>query len=239
MYTAFAVSSSAQTLTTIYDFCSQTGCADGGSPFGGLVQGSDGNFYGTASNWNLAGYGTVYKLTASGTFTVLHTFTDESDGAAPYAGLIQTTDGNFYGVTITGAPPHSNGGTVYKVTASGTLTPLHAFAGHPNDGCEPYGPLVQATDGNFYGTTNYGGTSNNCGIFGCGTVFKITTGGTVTILYSFCTQSGCLDGSSPQAGLVQGSDGNLYGATFYGGPNYGGPNGYGTVFKIDRKSTRL
>ncbi len=237
MCAAFAISSSAQTLTTIYDFCSQTGCADGGSPFGGLVQGSDGNFYGAASNWNLAGYGTVYKLTASGTFTVLHTFTDESDGAAPYAGLIQTTDGNFYGVTITGGDPHSNCGTVYKVTASGTLTTLHAFAGHPNDGCEPYGPLVQATDGNFYGTTNYGGTSNNCGIFGCGTVFKITTGGTVTILYSFCTQSGCLDGSSPQAGLVQGSDGNLYGATFYGGPNYGGPNGYGTVFKITTSGT--
>ena len=97
MCAAFAISSSAQTLTTIYDFCSQTGCADGGSPFGGLVQGSDGNFYGAASNWNLAGYGTVYKLTASGTFTVLHTFTDESDGAAPYAGLVKASDGNFYG----------------------------------------------------------------------------------------------------------------------------------------------
>ena len=198
-----------------------------------ILQGSDGNFYGTASNWNLAGYGTVYKLTASGTFTVLHTFTDESDGAAPYAGLIQTTDGNFYGVTITGGDPHSNCGTVYKVTASGTLTTLHAFAGHPNDGCEPYGPLVQATDGNFYGTTNYGGTSNNCGTFACGTVFKITTGGTETILHSFCTQSGCPDGSSPQAGLVQGSDGNLYGATFYNGV----ANGSGTVFKITTSGT--
>ena len=233
MYTAFAVSSSAQTLTTIYDFCSQTGCADGGSPFGGLVQGSDGNFYGTASNWNLAGYGTVYKLTASGTFTVLHTFTGESDGAAPYAGLVKASDGNFYGVTTIGGDPHSNCGTVYKVTASGTLTTLYAFAGHPNDGCQPYGPLVQATDGNFYGTTNYGGTSNNCGTFACGTVFKITTGGTETILHSFCTQSGCPDGSSPQAGLVQGSDGNLYGATFYNGV----ANGSGTVFKITTSGT--
>jgi uncharacterized repeat protein (TIGR03803 family) len=237
MCAAFAISSSAQTLTTIYDFCSQSGCPEGGVPWGGLVQGSDGNFYGTTSNQNLAGYGAVYKLTSSGTLTVLHSFTGLSDGGVPLAGLVQASDGNFYGVTTKGGDPHSNCGTVYKVTASGTLTTLHEFAGHPNDGCQPYPALVQASDGNFYGTTYYGGTSNNCGSFGCGTVFKITTGGTETILYSFCTQSGCLDGSSPQAGLVQGSDGNLYGETFYGGPNFGGPDGYGTAFKITLSGT--
>lgn len=117
-------------------------------------------------------------------------------------------------------------GTVYKVTASGTLTTLHAFAGHPNDGCQPFPALLQAADGNLYGTTFMGGAPN------VGTVFKVTTGGTVTILHAFCTQSGCPDGDEPQAGLAQGSDGNLYGATFAGGAN-----GAGTVFKITLSGT--
>jgi uncharacterized repeat protein (TIGR03803 family) len=231
MCAAFAISSSAQTLTTIYDFCSQTGCADGGAPWGTLVQGSDGSFYGTTSNIGLPGYGTVYKLTASGTLTVLHTFTGGQDGERTVAGMIQASDGNFYGVTPEGGGV-SGCGRVYRVTPSGTLTPLHEFAGSPSDGCQPFGPLVQASDGNFYGTTYYGGTSNNCDAFGCGMVFKVTTGRTETNLHNFCTQSGCPDGYNPQAGLVQGSDGNLYGETFYGGPN-----GFGTAFKITLSGT--
>ena len=222
---AFAISSSAQTLTTIYDFCSQTGCPEGSAPWGGLVQGSDGNFYGTTSDVGGVGQGAVFKLTSGGTITVLHSFTGLSDGGVPLAGLVQASDGNFYGVTRAGGGS-SGCGTVYRVTAGGTLTTLHAFAGPPNDGCEPFPALVLAGDGNLYGTTFVGGAAN------LGTVFKITTGGSETVLHSFCTQSGCPDGGNSQAGLVQGSDGNLYGeATF------GGANGAGTVFKITLSGT--
>ena len=227
MCAAFAINSSAQTLTTIYDFCSQTGCADGGAPGGTLVQGSDGNFYGTTSDTGFVGQGTVYKLTSSGTFTLLHSFTGLSDGGVPRSGLIQASDGNFYGDTEGGGTC----GVAYKVTASGTLTPLHEFAGGASDGCQPFGPLVQASDGNFYGTTYLGGGSTVCP-GGCGTVFKMTAAGTVTILHVFCTQSNCPDGYLPQAGLVQASDGNLYGETLYGGPN-----GYGAIFKITTSGT--
>src|ERR1022692_2728034 len=227
MCAAFAINSSAQTLTTIYDFCSQTGCADGGAPGGTLVQGSDGNFYGTTSDTGFVGQGTVYKLTSSGTFTLLHSFTGLSDGGVPRSGLIQASDGNFYGDTEGGGTC----GVAYRVTASGTLTPLHEFAGGASDGCEPFGPLVQASDGNFYGTTYLGGGSTVCQ-YGCGTVFKMTAAGAVTILHAFCLQSGCPDGYNPTAGVVQGSDGNLYGETLFGGPN-----GFGSVFKITTSGT--
>ena len=222
MFTAFAVTSSAQTLTTIYAFCLQYPCTDGASPAGTLVQGHDGNFYGTLSDVGFSGQGTVYKLTPSGTFTNLHSFTGLTDGGVPRSGLIQASDGNFYGDTEGGGTC----GVAYRVTASGTLTPLHEFAGGAGDGCEPFGPLVQASDGNFYGTTYLGGGSTTCQ-YGCGTVFKMTAAGTVTILHDFCTQSGCADGYNPTAGLIQGSDGNLYGETLFGGPN-----GYGAIFKI-------
>jgi uncharacterized repeat protein (TIGR03803 family) len=221
---AFAVGSSAQTLTTIYDFCSHTGCPEGGDPLGTLVQGHDGNFYGTTSDIGFVGQGAVYKLTPSGTLTVLHSFTGLSDGGVPVAGLIQASDGNFYGDAKYGGA--SGCGNVYKVTSSGTLTSLHVFAGGAHDGCQPSAPLVQAADGNFYGTTNTGGSAN------FGTVFKITAAGTVTLLHTFCTQSGCPDGYNPTAALVQGSDGNLYGETLFGGPN-----GYGAVFQITTSGT--
>ena len=104
-----------------------------------------------------------------------------------------------------------------------TLTTLHAFAGYPTDGASPYAGLVQATDGNFYGTTYAGGTSGNCQ-GGCGTVFRITPAGTLTTLHSF----DWYDGASPTGALVQGNDGNFYGTTYGGGAD---PH-YGTVFKI-------
>ncbi len=219
---AFGIGSSAQTLTTIYDFCTQYPCPDGAAPEGTLVQGHDGNFYGTTSDVGFSGQGTVFKLTSSGTLTILHSFTGLSDGGVPRSGLIQASDGNFYGDTEGGGVC----GVAYRVTPSGTLTPLHEFAGGASDGCQPFGPLVQASDGNFYGTTYLGGAPN------FGTVFKMMAGGTVTILHVFCTQSGCPDGYNPTAGLVQGSDGNLYGETLYGGPN-----GYGSIFKITTSGT--
>ncbi len=224
---AAVIVSPAQTLTTVYQFCSQSNCTDGAAPEGTLVQGHDGNFYGTTSDVGFSGQGTVYKLTSSGTFTVLHSFSGLSDGGVPRSGLIQASDGNFYGDTEGGGTC----GVAYKITASGTQTPVHEFAGGAGDGCEPFGPLVQASDGNFYGTTYLGGGSTVCQ-YGCGTVFKMTPAGTVTILHVFCTQSGCPDGYNPTAGLVQGSDGNLYGETLFGGPN-----GYGALFKITTSGT--
>jgi uncharacterized repeat protein (TIGR03803 family) len=225
---AAVIASPAQTLTTLYSFCSQHNCADGEYPLGRLVQGTDGNFYGTTFQQGGGGYGTVYKVTSSGTLTILHNLTGQSDGGNPYAGVIQATDGNFYGVDTIGGGTPSGCGAVYKVAPNGTTTILYDFTGyyHNRDGCSPWLPLVQASDGNFYGTTNSGGTSN------VGSVFKITPGGTLTILYNFCTQSGCPDGANPFAGLIQANDGNLYGVA-----SIGGAYNYGSVFKITTSGT--
>ena|SRR5579863_7632481 len=112
-------------------------------------------------------------------------------------------------------------GTVFKITPSGTLTALHSFAGYPTDGSEPLAGLVQATDGNLYGTTYSGGPNDE------GTVFEITPTGGLTTLYAFCPQSGCADGSNPLAALVQDTNGTLYGTTLLGGAN-----GDGTLFSL-------
>jgi len=215
------------TLTTLYSFCSQSGCTDGASPSAGLVQATDGNFYGTTTGGGAIGDGTIFKITQTGTLTTLHSF-DGTDGASPAAALVQATDGNLYGTTFYGGANsciigHTNVGcgTVFKITPGGTLTTLRSFDG--TDGQYP-NALVQATNGNLYGTTSGGGAD------GGGTIFKITPGGTLTTLYNFCSQSGCTDGeqdSHPAAGLVQATDGNLYGTT-----PAGGADGYGTVFKI-------
>jgi uncharacterized repeat protein (TIGR03803 family) len=232
---ATAIPSSAQTLTTIYNFCSQTNCADGSNPAVGLIQATDGNFYGTtmfgaSGNCDPAGCGTVFKITASGTLTTLHSF-DGSDGYEAHGQLLQATDGNFYGTTSRGG---ANGeGTVFKITPSGTLTTLYSFCSQNNcaDGAGPSAGLVQGRDGNFYGTTTGGR-----GASAFGGVFKITPQGALTTLYDFCSQGGCPDGSYPYGGLVQDSDGNFYGTTLAGG-NSGdcsepyGP-GCGTVFRI-------
>jgi uncharacterized repeat protein (TIGR03803 family) len=184
------------------------------------------------------GCGTVFKVTPTGTFTSLHSFCSEpqcADGGSTVSGLIQATNGDLYGTTYSagaanGAP--SNGGTVFKITPSGTLTTLHAFCSLPNctDGREPYAGLVQAANGDFYGTTYLGGESAlaNCAPSGCGTVFKMTTSGKLTTLHSFCAQAGCVDGAYPFAGLIQATDGNFYGATQGDGANGSG----GTIFKI-------
>ncbi len=207
-------------LTTLYRFCSQTNCSDGAYPRDGLVQGTDGNFYGTTD-------GTVFKITPSGTLITLHSFAG-SDGRGCWAGLVQASDGNFYGTTPYGGA--SDHGTIFKITASGALTTLYSFCSQSNcaDGRMPLnGELVQAWDGNFYGTTYAGGASDH------GTIFKITASGALTTLYSFCSQSNCADGTFPLDGLVQASDGNFYGTTPYGGTSQNcGSYGCGTVFKI-------
>src|ERR1017187_9734505 len=188
------------------------------------------SFWGPVAVLALFCFATANSLPAQ-TLTTLHAFAGyPTDGASPYAGLVQATDGNFYGTTYAGGTSgncQGGCGTVFRITPAGTLTTLHSFDWY--DGASPTGALVQAPDGNFYGTTLGGGSNNGCslGSGSCGTVFKITPGGTLTTLYSFCAQHGCADGGNPYAGLVQASDGNFYGTTFGRGVN-----GYGTVFKI-------
>jgi uncharacterized repeat protein (TIGR03803 family) len=204
------------TLTTLYSFCSQSGCPNGANPTG-LVQASDGNFYGTTYYGGINNAGTVFKITPSGTLTTLYTFCSQSgcsDGLRPEAPLLQATDGKFYGTT---------GGTIFKMTPSGTLTTLYSFCSQSGcpDGEFPYTGLTQATDGNLYGTTLDGGANN------VGTIFKITPYGTLTTLYSFCSQAGCPDCANPWVGLVQDTNGRLYGTTFQGSSS-----GDGTVFSL-------
>jgi uncharacterized repeat protein (TIGR03803 family) len=217
-------------LTTLYNFCSARGCSDGILPYAGLLQAANGDFYGTTDGGGVTGSnsGTIFKITPSGTLTTLYTFCSQNspptyctDGQAPTAGLVQALNGDFFGTTEAGG---ANGwGTVFKITPSGTLTTLYSFCSQRGcrDGEYPHGGLVRAVSGNFYGTTANGGA------YDAGTIFKITPTGTLTTLYNFCSQSGCADGSDPQAALIQATDGNFYGTTFYGGNDASG-----TVFKI-------
>jgi uncharacterized repeat protein (TIGR03803 family) len=221
----------AGTLTTLYSFCSQTNCTDGRAPWAGLVQAPNGSFYGTTQSDGADGYGTVFEMTPAGTLTTLHSF-DATDGAYPLAGLVQAANGNFYGTTSQGGPHEYSLGTVFEITAGGTLATLHSFCSsltNCTDGEIPYGGLVQATSGSFYGTTYEGGASSAC-LDGCGTVFEITASGTLTTLHSFDST----DGAYPLAGLVQAANGNFYGTTSQGGPH---EYSLGTVFEITTGGT--
>jgi uncharacterized repeat protein (TIGR03803 family) len=209
---------------------------DGESIEAGLAQGTDGNFYGTTYFGGAYDWGTVFKITPSGTLTTLYSF-NGSDGSELTGGLVRGTDGNFYG-TADGGGAYL-GGMVFRITPTGTLTTLYSFCSQSGctDGHWPTDALVQASDGNFYGTTEGGGIFNNNNCFvpggGCGTVFKITPTGALTTLYRFCSQPNCTDGNNPYGGLVQGTDGNLYGNTTGGGVESDPcPVGCGTVFKI-------
>lgn len=255
---------------------------DGAQPFAGLIQGTDGNFYGTSGNGGTNNVGTVFKMDAAGMITVLHSFaisdgmfpkaslaqgtdgflygttsargtlpgggpgagtvfkiaTDGSsfanlhtfggpDGAGPVAALIQGTDGAFYGTTAVGG---TAGGTVFRITSTGTLTSLHSFTGP--DGRTPVAPLIQATDGAFYGTTAEGGTAP-FNTATQGTIFKITSSGSFTSLHTFTFPSNLNDGANPRAPLLQAADGNFYGTTETGGSGHSGFGGDGTVFRMD------
>jgi len=191
-------------FTTLFSFSG----GDGSAPFSGLTLGTDGNFYGGTAYGGIGagtGQGTLFKLSPSGTLTVLYEFTDGSDGAEG-TGLVEFTDGNFYGITATGA---YGGGGAFKLTPAGQLTMIshetYALAAP-----------VLGTDGNFYGTD------------GRSKVFKMTPGGKITVLYSLCPINPvCSYGLYPIGPLVEGTDG-----TFYGTAQSGGPKGGGSVFQI-------
>jgi len=206
-------------FTLLYSFCSQPNCADGFGPQG-LVQGTDGNFYGSTMFGGANRYGTAYRITRNGVFTVLHNFCGlASCAGTPSAAFIQGSDGNFYGTSSI---------TIFKMTAAGAITKLADFCSHGScpSGDLLSGGLIQGSDGNFYGTAQFGGAN------GRGTVFQMTPSGTVTTLYNFCPVAGCADGSGPIGGVVQGTDGNLYGTTSSGGIN--GLNCFecGTVYSV-------
>ncbi len=190
--------------------------ANGAFPSCTLVQGTDGNFYGTTENGGTnGGAGTVFKMTPSGAFTSLYSFSGANDGAVPIFGLVQSADGNFYGRTLQGG---KNGGfgTIFQITPSGALTTLYSFAGG-SDGAYPWGGLLLSKDGNFYGTTQGGGA------YGDGTVFRIAPNGSLAKIVDFDNYNG----AAPSAALLQGIDNNLYGTTAYGGSA-----GYGTLFRL-------
>ena len=202
-----------QTYNVLYNFGSKSG--DPSSPLNPSIvaQGRDGNIYGTASFGGVNDEGAVFKITPSGSLTVLYSF-DGTHGQQPQGGLTLGSDGNFYGTTYYGGT--SNYGTVFKITPSGSLTVLYNFT-NGNDGALPWAPPIEGTDGNFYGTTS------QYNIGGNGSLYKITPSGKFTTLYHFDGTHG----SEPFAPLVQGTDGNFYGTT--GG---GGTANIGVVFKI-------
>jgi uncharacterized repeat protein (TIGR03803 family) len=198
------------TVTYPYTFAGST---DGSDPQSSLALGTDGNLYGTASAGGVNGAGSIFKLTTGGTLTILYTFTGGADGKEPLAGLIQGSDGNFYGTTTSGGA--YGYGTLYNLTTNGLLTTLASF--NYTNGAVPFGTLVQASDGIYYGTTSQGGTN------GDGTIFAWSATNGLTTLHTFAGT----DGDFPGAGLIQGTDGNLYGTT-----EADGLGGQGTVFLI-------
>jgi len=200
------------------------GAGDGSNPEG-VIQGKDGNFYGATGAGGIGscpgGCGIIFKITPAGAESVLYFFTGGSDGGSPND-LLLGSDGNFYGAAALGGSTNAscNGqgcGVVFRLTPSGTLTTLYAFQGGLTDGAEA-AYVIQGSDGNLYGNTVYGGSSDN------GTVFQLTLGGVETVLHSFAGQN---DGAIPFAPITQHANGFLYGTT-----QYGGTYSNGTVFGI-------
>jgi uncharacterized repeat protein (TIGR03803 family) len=220
-------------LTILYDFCSNNPngeCLDGTTTESALVQASNGDFYGTNNVYGANGAGTIFKITPGGKLTTLHAFCSTrtqnnycADGEPPYSALVEGNDGNLYGTTTFGGD--NNEGTIFSITLSGKFTTLHNVGDSGDLGENPRAALVVGADGNFYGTTALGGVSTYCA-GNCGTFFKMTPGGTLTTLYSFCSLQNCADGAAPQT-LILAGDGNFYGMT-----GSGGTDSYGTLFQI-------
>lgn len=209
------------TITTLWSFGS---VADGQFPEGGLVQASDGNFYGTTASGGTTGYGTVFRLTPGGIETVLWNFGTGSDGYTPKTTFAMGSDGNLYGTTSLGGTNGS--GTIIRVTLAGAETVVWNFASSA-EGYLPAPNLIIGSDGNFYGTTEGGGPN------GGGTLFKFAAAGTLSVVWAFGAGT---DGNGPWTGVIQGTDGNFYGTTVSGGTiqNCGAGDGFGcgTLFRV-------
>jgi uncharacterized repeat protein (TIGR03803 family) len=227
---ATAIAAPAQTFTVLTNF---NGTDGEGPAFVTLAQGTDGNLYGTTLSGGTYFFGTAFKMAPSGAVTTLYSFCAQAgctDGSDPIGGVTLGSDGNFYGVTslggvYRGSPCFPSGcGTLFKITPAGAFTSLYSFCSRTScsDGAYP-STLTQGREGDFYGVTLQGGTSNSCK-YGCGTVFKITPAGSLTTLHSFDSR----EGSAPKAGLTLATDGNFYGVTTGGG----GTGYYGTAFKV-------
>jgi len=208
--TAYSVTSSG-TYTNLHYFLT----TEGTNVYAGLVQGTDGNFYGTAYSGGANNLGTIFKMAPSGTLTVLHSF-EGSDGNSPLCGTTSTGGAH-------------NNGVVFKITPSGTYTVLHNLDVGAGDGEAPSAALIEGTDGNLYGVTGQG----TAGFLG--TIFNITTTGTFTTLYTFCTSGDCTDGVNPQTPLIQNTNGIFYGSTSTGGDSAcsGEGIGCGTIFSLN------
>lgn len=217
--TVFQLNPTTGVLTVLYAL---NGGADGGYPLG-VVLDKKGNIYGTTANGGNSKFGVVFKVTAAGKETVLHSFTPNGqDGFGPNGPLAIDSKGNLYGTTTSGGA--KGAGTVFKITPSGKETILHSFSGG-SDGVQPMAGVVLDAKGNIYGTTYLGGA------FGLGTVYKVTPSGTATTLHSF--QQNGIDGTQPMAPVIVDAAGNVYGTTVFGGNSSNCPiYGCGTIFKI-------
>jgi uncharacterized repeat protein (TIGR03803 family) len=217
-FVAFAIPLSAQTFTVLTVFSGGLG-----PDFAALAQGFDGNFYGASDLGGVNSKGAIYRLTPDGVVTVIYSFCAQrrcTDGSDPGA-LILGKDGNFYGSTSAGGTVdknHGGDGTFFKITPEGALTTISSFCGASCGEVTSPSPQLQATNGNFYGATVNGGAQN------FGTVFKMTSQGVVSTVYSFCSKTNCADGFGAAA-LVQAANGSFYGTTSVG-PYHG------TLFKM-------
>jgi uncharacterized repeat protein (TIGR03803 family) len=230
--TVFCLSADGLVFKTLYSF---TGGGDGGNPSASLAQGSGGSFYGTAYNGGAGNSGTLFRITSAGDFTLLASLSG-ANGAQPDAALLRAGDGSWYGAADDGGPftnmvyQAEGYGSIFRLTTNGELSAPVIF--NNSDGAHP-GALAQGVDGNFYGTTAWGGpyvTGSPDGL-GYGTIFMLSTNGLVTTLYSF---TGGADGGWPYAGLVLGKDGNFYGTAFSGGRQF---YGYGAIYRVTPDGT--
>jgi uncharacterized repeat protein (TIGR03803 family) len=233
--TVFKVTPSG-TLTTVFTFCTEGGsCPNGSLPSGSIIFGSDGNLYGTTYYGGTDGQGTIYKLTPSGTLTTLYNFPNPSTVRSTPNGLLEASDGNFYGVQPLGGTGDGGSGTLFKLTPAGKYSTIYNFCSSANcaDGQFPRGPqLVEASDGNFYAATYEGGT----GIFDYnqgGIAFSMSPTGSESVLYNYClyqnSGGNCSDGEQPAAGVFLAGDGNFYGTTEVRGPS---GNSMGTISSL-------